>query len=65
MTKNNRGREVYRAIYRILPQGDYYEWLEFWGITQKELDVFMDAGEEAVNKMYKERDSDGNKNDRA
>lgn len=58
MAENNRGREVYRAIDRILPQGDYYEWLEFWGITQKELDVFMDAGEEAVNKMYEVKEGD-------
>lgn len=52
MAENNRGREVYRAINDKLPESTYYEWLEFWGITQKELDVFMDAGEEAVNKMY-------------
>lgn len=54
MAENNHGKNVYRAIDNILPEGDYYEWLDYWGITQKELDVFMDAGEEAVNKLYKE-----------
>lgn len=58
MAENNRGREVYRAIYDKLPESTYYEWLDFWGITQEELEVFMEAGEEAVNKMYEERDSD-------
>ena len=66
MAENNRGLEVYRAIYDKLPESTYYEWLDFWGITQKELDVFMGAGEEAVNKMYEEcgedgRDSENNK----
>lgn len=59
MAENNRGLEVYLAIDHILPEGDYYEWLDFWGITQKELDTFMEAGEEAVNKMYEERGEDG------
>lgn len=61
MAENNRGLEVYLAIDQILPEGDYYEWLDFWGITQKELDTFMEAGEEAVNKMYEERGEDGRK----
>lgn len=59
MAENNRGKNVYHAIDNILPEGDYYEWLNYWGITQKELDIFMEAGEEAVNKMHKEHDSDG------
>lgn len=66
MAENKRGKNVYRAIDDILPDGTYYEWLDFWGITQKELDTFMEAGEEAVNKMYGEcgedgRDSENNK----
>lgn len=60
MTKNNRGKRVCHAIEDQLPEGLYHEWLGYWHITQEELDVFLEAGEEAVNKMYKDSNEDEN-----
>lgn len=46
------GETIAYAIFKNVSEYSFIEWLETWGISEEDWNLFIEAGKEAVNKKY-------------
>lgn len=56
--KMTKGQQIEYAIFKAVSEYSFVEWLETWGIREKDWKKFMDAGKAALHKPYQVTNKD-------
>ena len=49
----DKGETIAYAIFKNVSEYSFINWLEEWGISREEWELFMEAGKTAVNEKQK------------
>lgn len=52
MEKMTKGQQIEYAIFKAVSEYSFVDWLETWGIREKDWKKFMDAGKAALHKPH-------------
>ena len=52
MEKMTKGQKIEYAIFKTVSEYSFVDWLETWGIKEKDWEKFMDAGKAALSKLH-------------
>lgn len=56
--KMTKGQQIEYAIFKAVSEYSFVEWLETWGIREKDWKKFMDAGKAALHKPHQVTNKD-------